>query len=142
MLSLEEAVRMHGHKGPWLVLGYRAGLRALEILKPEDEHDLVCKVKCPLRTPYTCSIDGIQASTGCTLGKMSISVEEHDEIEFSFFSKRKNSSLNLKLRRHAFGNIKSILENEGIASASAYVERAEFGELFEETFLNKMEPHQ
>lgn len=133
MLSLEDAVKMHGHRGPWLVLGYRAGLRALEILKPEDEHDLTCKVRCPLKKPYTCSIDGIQVSTGCTLGKMSIEVEEHIEIEFSFFSKKKNSHLRLRLKKGAFERIEGILRKEGMSSASDYVERAEFEELFEET---------
>ncbi|MEM0203939.1 MAG: formylmethanofuran dehydrogenase subunit E family protein [Archaeoglobaceae archaeon] len=131
MLSLDDAVRMHGHKGPWLVLGYRAGLRALEVLKPEDEHDLVCTVKCPLRTPYTCSIDGIQASTGCTLGKMSIRIEENDAVEFVFSNKK--GLLRLRVRDHVLEKIKSILSSKGMSSASDYVERAEFNELFEES---------
>ncbi len=133
MLSLEEAVKMHGHKGPWLVLGYKAGLRALELLKPENEHDLICVVRCPLRTPYTCSVDGIQASTGCTLGKMSIRVENSDTVEFTFFNKRKKSSLSLRLRESAREKIESILSSEGMISANSYVERAELSEIFEES---------
>lgn len=135
MLSLEDAVKMHGHKGPWLVLGYRAGLRALELLKPEDEHDLTCKVRCPLKTPYTCSIDGIQVSTGCTLGKMNISVEEHDRIEFLFSNKKKKSLLELRVRECAVEKIKSYLSKEGMNFASNYVERADFAELFEEKVI-------
>lgn len=132
MLSLDDAVKMHGHKGPWLVLGYRAGLRALELLKPKDEHELFCIVKCPLRTPYTCSVDGIQASTGCTLGKMNISVEEHSSVEFLFLNKRRNSSLRLKVREDTLENVRRILSTEGLSSASAYVEKADLSELFEE----------
>ncbi len=29
-------------------------------------------VRCPERTPYTCFLDGIQFSTGCTMGKGNI----------------------------------------------------------------------
>ncbi|MEM3445824.1 MAG: formylmethanofuran dehydrogenase subunit E family protein [Candidatus Korarchaeum sp.] len=135
MLSLEDAVRMHGHRGPWLVLGYRAGLRALELLRPEDEHELSCTIRCPVRTPYTCSVDGIQASTGCTTGKMSLRVEEHDDIEFLFLSRRKNLKLRLKLREGIRELIEEMSSREGLGSASAYVEGAELGELFEEAVM-------
>ncbi|MEO0078630.1 MAG: formylmethanofuran dehydrogenase subunit E family protein, partial [candidate division WOR-3 bacterium] len=68
---LEAAGRFHGHIGPWLALGVRAGLRAWEKLGVRYQ-DLVACVRCPDRTPYTCFLDGIQFSSGCTMGKGNI----------------------------------------------------------------------
>ncbi len=55
---LEKAVRLHGHLGPFLILGLRMSLRAREILggKPEK-----CVVETVNRKPYLCAIDGIRA---------------------------------------------------------------------------------
>ncbi|RDD53191.1 MAG: hypothetical protein BA066_05770 [Candidatus Korarchaeota archaeon NZ13-K] len=135
MISLEDAARMHGHRGPWLVLGYRAGLRALELLNPESEHDLLCVIRCPLRTPYTCSVDGVQASAGCTLGKMSVRIEEHDGVEFFFLNRRRNLKLLLRLRGGISEFLESMSSSEGIDSAAAWVEGAELADLFEETLI-------
>lgn len=67
------------------------------------------------------------------MGKMSIRVEEHDVIEFLFISKRRNLKLRLKLREGIPELIERISSKEGLSSASAYVEKAELKELFEET---------
>ena len=60
MLSYEEAVRFHGHNGPFLAIGYRMGQFANESLSPQGISDISCVVKSPLRTPFTCVVDGIQ----------------------------------------------------------------------------------
>jgi formylmethanofuran dehydrogenase subunit E len=66
------AARFHGHLGPWLALGLKAGLHARRKLRATP-FTLTAKVFCPSRTPYTCFIDGIQFGCGCTLGKGNIS---------------------------------------------------------------------
>ncbi len=55
---LEKAVRLHGHLGPFLVLGLKMSLRAKEILgeKPEG-----CKVETVNCKPYLCAVDGVKA---------------------------------------------------------------------------------
>ena len=68
---LKDAAKFHGHLGPWLTLGLRAGRRAVNVLGP-NPFRLKSVVHCPARTPYTCFIDGVQFASGCTLGKGNI----------------------------------------------------------------------
>jgi len=127
-LSLEDAAALHGHKGPWLILGYKAGERAIEVLKPLDEADLECTVKGPLRTPYTCSADGIQAASKCTIGKLNIRLEESEEVEYVF--KLKSTGRVLVLRPRP--SVLKRLRTEPLLEAARFVEGAEHWELFEE----------
>ena len=80
---LEQAARFHGHLGPFLVLGLKAGLRAVEILgwKPLKMRATIILVR---KIPYTCFLDGVQFATGCTLGKGNIEVLEGDGIRALF----------------------------------------------------------
>ncbi|UCG44017.1 MAG: formylmethanofuran dehydrogenase subunit E family protein [candidate division WOR-3 bacterium] len=68
---LKHAAGFHGHLGPWLALGLRAGRRAVNVLG-RSPFRLKAVVHCPARTPYTCFIDGVQFASGCTLGKGNI----------------------------------------------------------------------
>jgi hypothetical protein len=54
---LEKAVKLHGHLGPFLVLGLKMGLKAKEILGEKLER---CTVKTVKRKPYLCAVDGIK----------------------------------------------------------------------------------
>jgi hypothetical protein len=54
---LEKAVRLHGHLGPFLVLGLKMSLRAKEILGEKPEWCTVETVNCK---PYLCAVDGIK----------------------------------------------------------------------------------
>ena len=69
---LRQAARFHGHLGPWLVLGLKAGAYARRKLAVSP-FKLNARVFCPAGTPYTCFVDGIQFSSGCTMGKGNIS---------------------------------------------------------------------
>lgn len=84
---LEYATRFHGHLGPWLVLGLRAGRRAARVLKATP-FQLEAVVHCPARTPYSCFLDGIQLGSGCTLGKGNIRHirSSRVRVEFSRFA--------------------------------------------------------
>jgi len=134
-LSLDEAARLHGHKGPWLVIGYRAGSRAREVLKPETEHDILCIVRVPKKTPYTCTVDGIQASAGCTLGKLSIDIEESNAIEFEFRHRVSGKKIVLKLRREVLKIIEDVYREKGLEAAARCIEELEFQKLFEEIVM-------
>jgi len=69
---LAAAAGFHGHLGPWLVLGLKAGAHARERLSASP-FELNARVYCPAGTPYTCFVDGVQFSSGCTMGKGNIS---------------------------------------------------------------------
>jgi len=72
---LEAGVKFHGHLGPYLVLGLRMGVVAVRILKPKGLHELSLRVWTKKTPPQSCLLDGIQVSSGCTLGKGSVRVE-------------------------------------------------------------------
>jgi formylmethanofuran dehydrogenase subunit E len=66
----------HGHVGPYVVLGFRAGMLARETLDSPGYFDLTAEAVCPLRTPTSCFLDGLQLGSGCTLGKRSLTAAE------------------------------------------------------------------
>ena len=96
-LTIEEAAKFHGHLGPFLLLGYMAGTLARETLKPKDEHDLHAEVTLPLKTPYTCVVDGIQCSTRCTLGKLNIKIKPSNKEIITIMIKCKSSGKVLEI---------------------------------------------
>ena len=65
------AFEFHGHRCPFMPLGYRMGLLALEKLGVAREKDHTLHVICELGEghPQTCMMDGIQVATGATFGK-------------------------------------------------------------------------
>jgi len=68
--QMKKASELHGHMGPFLVIGVRIGRAAEQILNPENQQnkELRASVKVPLSTPFSCILDGIQSTTHCTVG--------------------------------------------------------------------------
>jgi len=75
--ALNNAVRLHGHLGPFLVIGVRMGRIAKKNLTPKAEGDvkMQANLKIPLYTPFSCVIDGVQATTNCTIGNQKLRIE-------------------------------------------------------------------
>ncbi|MBU1906182.1 MAG: formylmethanofuran dehydrogenase subunit E family protein [Candidatus Omnitrophica bacterium] len=71
-ITLTEAIKFHGHLGPYLILGLRAGELALKELKCRKYFGLRVKVWGASLRPKSCLIDGLQLSTGATYGKGNI----------------------------------------------------------------------
>lgn len=65
------AFEFHGHYCPFMPLGYRMGIIALERLGVEREKDHALHVFSDLGDghPQGCLLDGIMAATGATIGK-------------------------------------------------------------------------
>lgn len=65
------AFDFHGHKCPFMPMGYRAGIYALSLLHKEKErnHQTYALSEMSPEDMNGCFNDGIQASTGCTFGK-------------------------------------------------------------------------
>ncbi|MCL4425776.1 MAG: FmdE family protein [Firmicutes bacterium] len=61
----------HGHHCPFMPIGWRMGLAALERLgiEREKDHGLFVFSEMGEGHPQTCMMDGLQAATGCTYGK-------------------------------------------------------------------------
>lgn len=89
--------KFHGHLGPFLVIGLRMGTLARERLgNPDPVHSLECLVELENIRPVSCAIDGIQASSGCTMGKGNISVRDGKGVSANFRSDGRSVKITLK----------------------------------------------
>jgi len=65
------AFEFHGHRCPFMPLGYRTGRLAMKVLGVEHEkdHGFFVIPELGVGHPQTCFMDGIQIATGATYGK-------------------------------------------------------------------------
>lgn len=69
--------QMHGHVGPWNVLGWRIGKAALSEFDTtwgRHQLDFICYI--PMATPYSCVADGLVIGTGNSIGRLDIRLAE------------------------------------------------------------------
>lgn len=84
---MSAAKDFHGHLGPFLVLGMRMGvsaLRELNLKRGDERLRVVARLSC--RPPISCILDGLQLSSGCTLGNARLTVVESDRVSVGFFA--------------------------------------------------------
>jgi formylmethanofuran dehydrogenase subunit E len=91
------AVQLHGHLGPALVFGCRVGMAALDAVGAQGYFDVEVIAQGPFaKPPQSCILDGLQISTGATLGKRNINVVEAAEYVFTVKNKRTNTSVEIR----------------------------------------------
>ena len=93
--TLKNLERFHGHLGPYLVVGYRMGMIANNFLS-KDPFSKKVIVDTGVKPPLSCIIDGIQISSGCTLGKGNISINSEGTPKARFICNGKNVEIVLK----------------------------------------------
>ena len=93
-----------------MVVGLRMGLIALEMLDAYGWFDLRCKALLHWGPPDSCVIDGIQVSSGCTMGKHNLDIVEQDSVQVEFF--KGNRMLKIILRNNVLENIRKNLSSE------------------------------
>lgn len=83
----EWAFEFHGHRCPFMPIGYRMGKLALEKLGIERERDHGFFVFPELGEghPQTCMMDGIQAATGATYGKVLMAKTFYGKLAATFY---------------------------------------------------------
>jgi formylmethanofuran dehydrogenase subunit E len=70
---LKNAAQFHGHLGPMMVFGARVGMAALRAVDAKGYFDVEIKCEGPMaRPPASCFLDGLQVSTGATMGKRNL----------------------------------------------------------------------
>jgi len=82
--------RMHGHVGPWNVLGWRIGqaaLREFDTKWGRHELDIICYI--PMETPYSCMVDGLVLGTGNSIGRLDIHLAEVMSIDLIYVAVRR-----------------------------------------------------
>jgi len=105
MISLRQAERFHGHLGPWLVLGLIAGEYGLKKIKAKKYFGLKVTVSGLNIKPRSCLIDGLQLSTGCTLGKGNIFLNGNRKIKIVFKNRKNESKASLELKSAILKNL-------------------------------------
>lgn len=109
--ELESMAReFHGHGGPFLIIGLRMGIKALEVLDSKGWFNLRCIAYLRWEPPVSCVIDGIQISTGCTMGKHNIEVRDSSNVR-AVFSKRERQ-IEISVRKEVLKIVEAYLKEE------------------------------
>jgi len=88
---LENAVRLHGHLGPFLVLGLRMSMRAEKILGEKPSR---CELETINSKPFLCVVDGIKA----VIGSDAVTVREGSGLS-ARFGKAKDGEVVIAVRK-------------------------------------------
>jgi len=73
--ALDRTSMIHGATGPFAIAGYRMGFAALRELKlRRGSFDLEVIHHAPREVQWSCIIDGLQAATGASLGKLNLTL--------------------------------------------------------------------
>ena len=111
---IEKAIEFHGHFGPFLVIGIKMGIIAVKQLNSSGYSDMGVIVETGTTPPISCLIDGIQISTGCTLGKGNITVIANNKPKAIFTREEKSFEIELK------PEIMRQIQESGAVEESAY----------------------
>lgn len=97
-ITLEEAIKFHGHLGPYLILGILAGELALKKLGCKKYFGLEVKVWGANKKPKSCLVDGLQLATGATYGKGNIKKLSGSKIKIEFYNRLKHKKITLRFQ--------------------------------------------
>ena len=92
---LVRAAALHGHYCPGLAFGIKAGHTGLERLGFENTgmEELLAVVEC-----NNCFVDGIQMSTGCSMGNNSLIYKDIGKTAVTIMSRKTGSAVRLVLK--------------------------------------------
>lgn len=86
---------LHRHLGMWSIIGAKMGIRAREVLgAPFDQLDVISF--SGYKPPFSCISDGLQVSTGASLGRATITNTHLGQPEAIFIHKDKRLRLSVK----------------------------------------------
>jgi formylmethanofuran dehydrogenase subunit E len=126
--QMKNAAKFHGHLGPFLVIGVRMGEIAKKQLGINEENrlELHASIRTPLYPPFSCVIDGIQATTSCTVGNQKLKIEKSmKEITARFklqsSDKTMKISVNPKVARNLTEEMSKGADSEQLAAKIAHL---------------------
>jgi len=87
------AFEFHGHRCPFMPIGYRMGKLALAHLgiEPEADHGFFIFPELGEGHPQTCMMDGLQAATGATYGKLLMAKTFYGKLAATFYKPGKGA---------------------------------------------------
>ncbi len=129
---LVDAVRLHGHLGPWAVLGLRIGQAALEALDCEGYFDVDVRVGGPIaKPPARCIVDGLQFATGATTGKDAIHIELAEGFDIRITNTKTGAAARYRPTQAFFDAIRGMSGHEQVETVARDVAGRPFEELIE-----------
>ena len=114
--TLRQIERFHGHLGPYAIIGYKMGEIANKKLG-SDPFSKKAVVWTGTTPPLSCIIDGLQMSSGCTLGKGNILVHQDDSPKVQFTNKN-GKKIEIILKSSIKQEIDTTVTEENIVSFS------------------------
>ncbi len=89
----EWAYEFHGHRCPFMPLGYRMGMLALAQLgvEREKDHGLFVFPEIGEGHPQACMMDGMQIATGATYGKLLMAKTFYGKLAATFYHPQKGA---------------------------------------------------
>ncbi len=120
-VMIDNARKLHGHLGPFLVIGVRMGMIAKKALSVSDNQctSLKANVKVPLFPPFSCLLDGIQASTSCTVGNQRLTIENGEEICVNFTKQNGDKTVKITLNPKIAEELKKKLSEDALTEEFA-----------------------
>ena len=91
------ATQFHGHLGPAIIFGCRVGMTALDEVGAQGYFDVEVTAQGPFAMPpKSCVLDGLQLSTGATLGKRNLHIVIAEEYVITVKNKRTGVSVEIR----------------------------------------------
>ncbi len=110
---VKTAVDFHGHLGPFLVIGVRMGIVGLrELQASRGNLKLHALVNLHRVVPFSCTIDGIQVVTQCTVGNGRLQIEEMRNTVSASFQLNSRKEVTVMLKPVQFEELKKALPKE------------------------------
>jgi formylmethanofuran dehydrogenase subunit E len=104
---LRKAEGFHGHLGPFLAIGVRLGQFGLKKLNANGlERSLRVSLSILQKVPYSCIVDGVQISTGCTVGNQKLQLKNSEQIEACFEDLSSGRNVTVALSPMVYGMLK------------------------------------
>jgi formylmethanofuran dehydrogenase subunit E len=119
---IEFARKLHGHVGPFLVIGLKMGAAAKKALNVSDAECalLRAEVAVPLHPPFSCLLDGIQVSTTCTIGNQRLRVENSETVKATFTRQKDAKKVKITLTQHFSEQLEEKLKQDRLDEAFAW----------------------
>jgi pyrimidine-specific ribonucleoside hydrolase len=102
----------HGHLGVFSIVGAKMGIKARELFGVGADM-LQVITYAGTKPPYSCLTDGIQVSTGATLGMGTIHLATENKVQPSAVFTYKNRSIRISLKKEYLEQVDADI-NEGI----------------------------
>jgi len=107
---VKEAVGFHGHLGPFLVIGVRMGLIGLRELKiARGDPKLQATAILKRAVPFSCTIDGIQVTTQCTIGNGKLKLKSRQKTISTEFKLNREKQVTVTLKPTKFEELKKAM---------------------------------